>query len=224
MKFSIIKSIAQKDILLEYRSREALNSVIFFSLLVLAIASFALEPGSEAIKELSGGVLWISYFFSGMIILNRSFALEQDENAIQSLLLAPIKKSHIFWGKFVTNFIYIVFIEIIIFLIFIIFFNLQFHAKMIVLWLYIILIDAGFISVGTLFAAMLIRSKTREMLLPILLFPVSIPLVIASVKATSYLIQNVSYVYIIPYVKIIIAFDLIYVFAVSLLAEFVIGE
>src|SRR4030042_4223282 len=168
MKFSIIKSIAQKDILLEYRSREALNSVIFFSLLVLAIASFALEPGSEAIKELSGGVLWISYFFSGMIILNRSFALEQDENAIQSLLLAPIKKSHIFWGKFVTNFIYIVFIEIIIFLIFVIFFNLQFHTKMIVLWLYIILIDAGFISVGTLFAAMLIRSKTREMLLPIL--------------------------------------------------------
>lgn len=224
MIMNAIKAIAQKDFLIEYRAKEALNAIIFFSLLVLSIASFALEPGSEAARELSGGVLWISYFFSGIISLNRSFTIEKDENAIQSLLLVPLKKTYIYWGKFLTNIIYLISIECVIFIAFIVLFNIQIGSSIVILWLYILLVDAGFVCIGTLFASMLVNSKTREMMLPILLFPVSVPLVIAAVKASTLLLQQMPHNYCIPWLKIIIAFDLIYLTAAYMLAEYTIGE
>lgn len=224
MIMNAIKAIAQKDFLIEYRAKEALNAIFFFSLLVLSIASFALEPGSEAARELSGGVLWISYFFSGIISLNRSFTIEKDENAIQSLLLVPLKRTYIYWGKFFTNIIYLISIEVVIFIAFIVLFNIQIELSILILWLFILLVDAGFVSIGTLFASMLLKSKTREMMLPILLFPVSVPLVIAAVKASSLLLQRMPFNYCIPWLKIIIAFDLIYLTAAYVLAEYTIGE
>ena len=224
MNITVIKAIAQKDFLIEYRAKEALNSIFFFSLLVLAVASFALEPGSDASRELSGGILWISYFFSGIISLNRSFTIERDENAIQSLLLAPLRRTYLYWGKLCTNIIYLISIEIVIFIAFVILFNIQISWSIALLWMYILLIDIGFVSIGTLFASMLLKSKTREMMLPVLLFPVSIPLVIAAVKASTLLLQQMPYADCIPWLKIIIAFDIIYVTAAYLLAEYTIGE
>jgi heme exporter protein B len=224
MNLHAIRAIAQKDFLIEYRAKEALNAILFFSLLVLAIASFAMEPGSDAARELGGGILWISYFFSGIISLNRSFAIERDENAIQSLLLVPLPKLYIYWGKFVTNILYFLSIEVVICGAFIILFNVPISWNLAILWIYIVLVDIGFVSIGTLFASMLLKTKTREMMLPILLFPVSIPLVIAAVKASTLLLQQMPHAMCIPWLKIIIAFDIMYVTASYLLAEYTIGE
>lgn len=221
---NIIKAIALKDFLIEYRSKEAINAVVFFSLLVLAISSFALEPGSSAAKELAGGILWIAYSFSAIFSLNRSFSIEKDENAIQSLLLIPGKKSLIYWGKFFTNFVYIFFTEIIIFFPFLILFNIQIGYALLILWAYILLADIGLISIGTLFASMLLKSKTRELMLPILLFPISIPLMLAATKAFSLLLQGAPHFYCIPWLKIILSFDIIYLTACLLLSEYTIGE
>lgn len=221
---NIIKAIAHKDFLIEYRSKEVINSVIFFSLLVLAISSFSLEPGSAAAKELAGGILWISYSFSAIFSLNRSFSIEKDENAIQSLMLIPEKKSLIYWGKFLTNFIYIFLTEIIIFFPFLILFNIQITTSLLLLWIYIILTDIGLISIGTLFASMLLKSRTRELMLPILLFPIIIPLMLAATKSSSLLLQGAPHSYCLPWLKIIISFNIIYLITCFLLSEYAIGE
>jgi heme exporter protein B len=224
MNFSIIKSIIIKDIVIEYRSREAFNSVLFFSLLVIAIGSFAIEPGTKAVFEISSGLLWISYIFSSTLILNHSFIVEKEENIIQGLIISPYDKINIFLGKYAVNFIYIFCIEIIILIAFIILFNINITKSLIILLIYIIMIDIGLVSVGTLFASMLINSKAREMLLPILLFPIIIPLLIVSVKATTILLQDEPHKYAVPFLKLIISFDIVYLISSLILSEYSITD
>lgn len=224
MNFALIKAIFIKDIINEYRSKETFNSVIFFSLLVITIGSFALEPGSQASIEIASGILWISYVFSSIIILNHSFLIEKDENVIQGLIIIPNNKINIFLGKYLTNFVYILFIEIIILASFIILFNISLKKNILILLVYIVLVDVGFVGIGSLFASMLINSKVRELLLPILVFPIIIPLIIGAVKSTTFLLQETSYKYYFPYLMLIILFDLVYLISSIILSDYAIGE
>lgn len=224
MNFALIKAIFLKDILNQYRSKETFNSVIFFSLLVITIGSFALEPGSQASIEIASGILWISYVFSSVIILNHSFLIEKEEDVIQGLIIIPNNNINIFLGKYLTNFVYTLFIEIIILASFIILFNISIKKDILILLVYIVLVDIGFVCIGSLFASMLINSKVREMLLPILLFPIIIPLIIGAVKSTTFILHGTSFKYYFPYLMLIILFDVVYLISSIILSDYALGD
>ncbi|MBI4532139.1 MAG: heme exporter protein CcmB [Candidatus Latescibacteria bacterium] len=173
-----------KDILLEFRTKERLSSMVVFSLLVIVVFNFAFGGGTEAIRRVASGVLWVAFIFAGTLGLNRSFALEKDRECLQGLLLCPVDLGTIYAGKMVGNLIFTTLVEWITLPFFALFLNVPILPRLPALLFVMLLGTIGFSSVGTIFAAMSVNTRMREVLLPILLFPIISPVIIAAVEAT----------------------------------------
>src|SRR5512144_1493088 len=178
-----LSAVVWKDLAAELRSRELLSAMLVFALLVILIFNFALElePGTRA--TVTSGVLWVTFAFAGTLGLSRSMAMEKDRGCLDGLLLAPVDRTAIYFGKMIGNLVFMLIVAAIIAPIYSILYNVNLFNPGLVM--VVLLGSWGYVSVGTLLASMAVQARTRDVLLPILLFPVAIPLLVAAVKASS---------------------------------------
>jgi heme exporter protein B len=222
VKGSINKVLAifWKDILLEIRTKESVTVILVFALLVLVIFNFAFEPETATMNLVAPGVLWVAFTFSGVLGLNRVFALERENSRLAGLLLCPIDHMLIYWGKLLGSFTFMLTIEIIVTPIFLVLLNLPLMLPR--LLLIIVLATLGFTSVGTLFSALAINIKARDIMLPILFLPVIVPVIIAAVEATALILQGSPWGDMLTWLQIIVAFDIIYLVVATLVFQYVV--
>ena len=215
-------AITWKDALSEMRTKEIVSSVVVFTILVIVIFSFAFGGGTETMRQAAGGILWVTFAFAGVLSLTRAFVPEKEEGCLEGLMVAPLGRDVVYVGKMLGSFVFMTVVEVIALPIFILFFNLEvFRLELIVVTL---LTTLGFVSVGTLFSALAVNTKAREMVLPILFLPIVTPLVIAAVNASGLVIDGESWGAIASWVQIIVAFDVIFLVVSVLIFGFVIEE
>lgn len=222
--FERVWPIVWKDMITELRTKEVLISMCFFAFLVLIIFNFAFFTGLGQQEGILSGMLWVAFIFSGLLGLNQTFGSEKDRGSLQGLLLCPVSRSAIYMGKLIGNFLFMAIMEVLILVLFAILFRVDILGILGPLSLVILLGTLGFVFVGTIFSAMSVNAKAREILLTIILFPIVVPLVIASVKATEKILQGTPFSEIYGWLKILLAFDIVF-FLVSLWAfDFVLEE
>ena len=206
---AVIWAIGRKDLLLETRNKDVIGAVSAFALLVLMIFTFAIDINQVNAKLTGPGILWASIAFAGVTGLNRAFALELEGNTLEALMLAPISRDLIYAGKMFGNFLFITAAQIIVIPIFAVLFNLAvLRWEMLVVSL---LTTIGFSAIGTLFAAMTIRVRAREVMLPLLFLPVVTPLIMAAVESTSHVVNDSSWPEIYQWIQLAIAFDIAFI-------------
>jgi heme exporter protein B len=217
-----VGTILWKDLKIELQTKEAFSASFVFALMVLVIFNFTLDLTSEDALKMGSGFLWIAFAFGGVLALNRSFALERDENCIQGLQLAPVDPGGIYLGKCLANVVFMLITEIILLPLFAIFFNVDITGRLPYLLGVLILGTIGFSSVGTLFAAIAAHTRMREVILPILLLPITIPVLIAAVETTAYAIGADT----VPYFwfRLLVVYDVIFVTVSFLTFEYVLQE
>jgi heme exporter protein B len=217
-----IAAIARKDLTAEWRSREALSAMLVFALLVIVVFNFALELDVETRRSVTSGVLWVTFAFAGTIGLNRSLAIEKDRDCLDGLLLAPVDRSAIYFGKALSNLAFMLIVEAIILPIYSILYNTDlFNLSLIGT---ILLGSLGYTAVGTLLASMAVQARTRDILLPILLFPVAIPVLVSAVKASGGFLQGTSPDQITPWLNLLVAYDVVFIAVAFMVFDFVVEE
>lgn len=221
---SDILTIIRKDLLQEFRSREVVTSMLFFAILVVVIFNFVFDPGTEVIRASAAGILWVAFLFAGTLGLTRSITRELDRGTLQGIMLCPVDRSAIFVAKALGNAIFIFLVELITLPIFIILFNYAISASLIKVITIFFWGTLGFAAVGTLFATISAQTKAREIMLPVLLFPVIIPIVIAAVKSTDAALVNASWANLWPWLRLLIGFDVVFGIICYLMYEFVLEE
>lgn len=223
MEFSRqVWAIVWKDILVEARSRQIVAPVLVFAVLVLVIFNFALSPSSSNISQLAPGVLWVSFTFAGVLSVNRSFVLENENSSILGLMLSPVSREALFIGKTLSNLIFIGTVELVTIPVFAVLFNQEMFPPMLLLVLF--LATAGFSAVGSIFAALAINTRFREIMLPLLMFPVVVPVIISAVKATEIILTSAPAGDMVKWLEMLVAFDLIFLLLAAIAFEYVIEE
>jgi heme exporter protein B len=202
--------VAWKELLVERRSKETLNGLLFFSLLLLFVFQFALGPDRERLGGVLPGVLWLGFILSGLLALGRTFLVEREHDCWEGLLLAPGDKSAIYVGKLVGNIALMAAVEAVLLALFVLFFDIDLGRAFPALALVVALGTVGLAAVGTLFAAMTAHIRAREVLFPVLLLPVQIPVLLAAVKATEALLQGEPLAAVAHWVKLLAAADVLY--------------
>ena len=220
--FKAMMAIVRKDLAAEFRSRELLSAMLVFSLLVILIFNFALELDVKVRESVTAGVLWTTFAFAGTLGLNRSMAVEKDRGCMDGLLLAPVDRSAIYFGKAISNLAFMLIVEIIVLPIYSMLYNINLFQPG--LLLVILLGSIGYIAVGTLLAAMSVQTRTRDVMLPILLFPVAIPVLLASVKASSGYLNGADFAEILAPLNLLIVYDLIFIAVPLMFFEYVVEE
>jgi heme exporter protein B len=207
-------AIVVKDISAELRTREMVSAMLVFSVLSLLVFGLALDLRGAVAQAAAPGVLWVTVAFAGMLGLNRSLAREQHASCIDGLLLAPVDRSAIFFGKALGNGICMLFVEIVLLPLFSVMFDVPLWLPA-VLWV-TVLGTVGYAAVGTLLAAIAVNTRAREVMLPVLLLPLALPVLVAAVKATGGLVEGGLLSEVSGWVRLLVAYDLIVV-AVSML-------
>src|SRR5271169_2510493 len=177
-------AILWKDLLIELRTKETLASLLMLGLLTLVVLSFAFDPTSELRAEAAPGALWVAVIFAGALGLNRSFLAEGENDCLQGLLLCPVDRGTIYLAKTAGNFVFMMIAQLVIVPIFIFFFNLPLSFGLGGVFLSLAMGVLGFAAVGTLFAAISVRTRAREVMLPLLLLPLVVPIFIGGVTVT----------------------------------------
>ncbi len=222
--FSKVRAIVWKDFTHELRSKEMLISMCVFSFLVIIIFNFAFPPGTGDVDLIIPGILWVAFIFSGLLGIGRSFGVEKDKGSLQGLLLCPVERGTIYVGKMVGNFIFMSMMEAFTLVIFALLFNVNLLPILIPLVLIIVLGTIGFTVVGTIFSAMSATTRARDVMLSMLVFPIAVPLIIASIKATGKILDGKSLSEIYSWLKILLAFDLTFLLVSYLTFHFVVEE
>lgn len=225
--------LARKDLVVEVRGRDTLPPMLVFSLAVTLLLAFTLPDtsrpsarivlpaGTASVADVLAGFLWVTVLFAGLVGFARSFEVERHEGAIDALLLVPLDRSGLYAAKAMTNLVFIVGVELFLFPVFAVLFPIGLGAGLVVV---IALVDVGFVAIGTLFAALAAQTRSRELMLPVLAFPVLVPVFIAAVELTSdlFLGRPAGAVVDAGWFAILVAFDLIYTVVGALAFEFVI--
>lgn len=174
--------LAWKDMLLELRTRDIVSSVLVFGVLVVVIFNFALKVTPSQVDQLAPGILWVAFAFAGILAMNRAFVLEKDKGSLEGLLLLPVSRDALYFGKLLGTFLFMLAVEAVLLPVFIVLLNFAGFSGGLVLA--ILLATLGFAAVGTLFSAIAVHTRSREIMLPVLFFPVVVPVVIAAVEAS----------------------------------------
>ncbi len=215
-------TIACKDLRSEMRNREVLNAALSFSLAVLLLFSFTFDPNSNAaVRDLSGGLLWVVYLFAGVLVLNRSFARETANECLDSLVASPVSGEAVFVGKAFANWVLILAVELISLPIFGVFFDVSWAPKSAPLLGVFALGTWAFAAVGTTFGAVTANNRLRELMLPLLLFPICLPALIACVSLTWGIFDPEAVTELDAWVRMLIGFDVIYSLLGILLLDYV---
>jgi heme exporter protein B len=217
-----IAAIAWKDLAAELRSRELLSAMLVFSLLVILIFNFALELDIKTRQSVTSGVLWATFAFAGTLGLNRSMAIEKDRGCLDGLLLAPVDRSAIYFGKVISNLAFMLIVEAIVLPVYSVLYNINLFQPG--LLMVILMGSIGYTTVGTLLASMAVQTRTRDVMLPILLFPVVVPILIASVKASGGYLTDAPMTDILPWLNLLIAYDVIFTAIAFMVFDYVVEE
>jgi heme exporter protein B len=217
-----IGAILWKDLAAEFRSRELISGMLVFALLVILVFNFALELDYSTRQTVTSGVLWVTFAFAGTLGLNRSMAVEKDRSCLDGLLLAPVDRSAIYFGKAISNLAFMLIVEAIVLPVYSILYGTSlFNPGLIGV---ILLGSVGYTAVGTLLAAMAVQARTRDVLLPILLFPVVLPVLVSAVKASSGFLQGLAMSDILPWINLLIVYDVIFIAVAFMVFDFVVEE
>ncbi len=217
-----VGAIVWKDLAAELRSKELISSMLVFALLVIFIFNFALELNPAARAQVGAGVLWVTTIFTGTLGLNRSLAAEKDRGSLDGLLLAPVDRSAVYFGKALGNLLFILIVEAVILPVFSVLFNVPMLQPLV---LAVVLLGAvGYTAVGTLLASLAMHSRSRDVMLPILLFPVTVPVLIAAVKATSGILAAAEWSEISLWLNVLIGYDVLFVAIAFMVFDYVVEE
>jgi heme exporter protein B len=222
--FRALSAVVWKDLSAELRSRELLSAMLVFALLVILIFNFALDldPATRRQSNITSGVLWVIFTFAGTLGLNRSMAVEQDRGCIDGLLLAPVDRSAIYFGKTIANLIFMLIVEAIVLPVYSLLYNVNlFQGGFLLIT---ILGSIGYVAVGTLLATMAVHARTRDVLLPILLFPVVLPVVMSAVKGSTGYLDGLPFSEIRPWINLLIAYDIIFLAVAFMVFDYVVEE
>jgi heme exporter protein B len=211
----------RKEFLLEWRSRDAINGMLFFSLLIAVVFSLAFDPTAAASRAIAGGIIWIAVLFGIVIALNQAWLRETRHNVLDAIRLAPAEPALLFLAKAVANFVFVTALELISTPVFVIFYNLHPLGESWKLLLLLPLATWALIVNGTFFAALSLRTRNRELLLPLILFPLSIPALLGAVQATTAILTGTDSPDL--WMKMLLAYDVIYTVAGLLLFETVLS-
>lgn len=217
-------ALLRKDLQIELRTKETLVSLLLLGILTLLVLSFAFEPGSEARREAAPGVLWVAVTFAAVLGLSRSFAAERENDCLQGLLLCPVDRGTIYLAKTIANFIFMMAAQVAIVPIFIFFFNQDLTAAWIGVVLSLALGIFGLATVGTLFAAIAVRTRAREVMLPLLMLPLVVPLFIAGVRTTARLLAGHPLGEVAEWFNLMLAFDVVFLVVGWLVFEYAAEE
>jgi heme exporter protein B len=217
-----IGAIIRKDLTAEWRSRELFSAMLVFALLVILIFNFALELDARARASVTSGVLWVTFAFAGTLGLNRSMATEKDRGCLDGLLLAPVDRTVIYFGKAIGNLIFMFIVELIVLPIYSVLYNTNlFHPGLLVV---VLMGSIGYVAVGTLLSTLAVQTRTRDILLPILLFPLVIPVLIAAVKASGGYLQGLAFSEIRNWINLLVVYDVIFIAISFMVFDYVVEE
>jgi heme exporter protein B len=216
--------IARKDLAIEFRTRSAFLSAVVFALLGLVIFYYAWDPTAVSVTDLAPGVLWVIFTFSGLLGLQRSFGVEAADRAIDGLLASPIPRESIFLGKAIANLIFVVAVQLIAIPALAVFYNLPLAGISAPLIAIAILAAIGLVAVGTLFSAMAVNTRLAELLLPMLALPFFVPIVTAAAQATAKLLSGRPVGEAGGWIKLLLAFDIVFVAASTLMYPFTVED
>ena len=183
--FAITATTLRKDLRLEWRSKDAINSMLFFSLLVVVIFSFAFNPTAEESRQIAGGLIWVAFLFAAVVALNQTWAREIRNQVLDAYRISPAPPNGLFLAKALGNFIFVSVLEGLMTPLFVVFYGLRALGPGYQLWIVAALGTWALVVNGTFFAAMSLRTRAREIMLPLLLFPISIPAILGMVEATT---------------------------------------
>jgi heme exporter protein B len=218
-------TIAAKDLRSELRTKEAINASLSFALVILLLFSFAFDPTSELTREIAGGLLWLVFAFAGVLVLNRSFARELANDCLDALLSSPVAPSALFLGKALANYALLLGIECVCLPVFGIFYNVHWTGRPGWLALVLLLGTWGMTVVGTTFSALTVNLRLRELMLPMLVYPIMIPCLMAAMQLTTPLLAGQPVTGdLMAWVRLLIGFDIIFsALAVTLIETVLIG-
>lgn len=217
-----IKAIVYKDIIAELRTREVTFSVLVFSLLIIVVFNFAFGVDQPTMETVAPGVLWIAFAFAGVLALNRTFIPEKENGCLEGILSCPVSREDIFLGKMLSSLIFMLFVEVVTLPVFALLFNLPVLSLQIIT--ITILATVGFVAVGTLFSALAVNTRAREMILPILFLPVTVPVIISAVKASEIALAGGGWGELATWILIIVAFDAVFVTVPYLVFNYIVEE
>ena len=203
-----VLAIVWKDVVAELRTKELFSSMFVFALLMIVIFSFSFDLRVERVAEVAPGVLWVTFAFAGTLELNRSLATEVEGARLDGLLLAPMERSTIYFGKMLGNLVFILAIEALMLPIFSAVFDLNLLQPGLLFT--VLLGTIGFAAVGTLLSTMAVNTRAREVLLPVLLFPIILPVVLSAVKITAGMLDGQPWTDMAPWLRLLIGFDIIF--------------
>jgi heme exporter protein B len=216
--------IARKDLRIEFRTRSAFISAVVFALLGLVIFYYAWDPTAVGVTDLAPGVLWVVFTFSGLLGLHRSFAVETADHAIDGLLASPVSREAIFVGKAIANLVFVAAVQLVAIPALVIFYNLPLGRIAPLLIAIALLAAIGLVAVGTLFSAMAANTRLAELLLPMLALPFFLPIVIGAAQATSKLLSGRPVAEAGAWVKLLLAFDIVFVVACAVAYPFTVED
>lgn len=216
--------IAWRDLRMELRSRTAIVSALVFAALVLVVFNFARDPTAVATIDLAPSVLWITFAFAGTVALNRAFTVERQHGAFDGLLLAPVPREALFLGKYFANFAFITLVEAVTLPLFVLFFNVSLRGALPGIAAAALLATAGFTAVGTVFAAMAVRTRFAELMLPVLLLPFLVPPLIGGVLVTARLLADRPLSEVQGWLRLLALYDVVFVTLCTLTFSAVVDE
>lgn len=227
--YPVILAILRKDVRTEVRTRQMISSMFVFAVLVLLVFNFTLFIDEARALELGPGILWVAFVFAATLGLNRSFTIEGENRCLSGLMLAPAPRSAIYFGKLLSNLLFMIAMEIFVLPLFVVFFNLSIWevlspSELATFFLVLFLGTVGYAAVGTILAAVAANTTMREVLLPVLLFPVSVPIVIGAAESTRLLfdVDPLSSPWI--WIRVLLVFAVVFLFVSWLTFEYVIEE
>ncbi len=186
----LVLVVSGKDLRAELRTKEAINASFAFAVMILLLFSFAFDPSEETTREISGGLLWIVFAFAGTLILNRSFARELPNDCLDTLVSAPVPGGVLFLGKTLANFLLVAAVEFVSLVVFGFFYNVRWLGQFWPLMLVLALGTWGITVIGTVFSALTVNIRLREVMIPVLTYPIMIPALMAAMQLSTQLIAG----------------------------------
>src|SRR5213594_1327750 len=217
-------AVPRKDLLLEFRTRTAIVSAVVFTALVLTVFNFGRDPTAVSALDLAPTILWVTFAFAAMLALNRAFQLELENQALEGLLVSPLSRTSLYWGKLLANLVFVALVEAVGLPLFVLFFDVPVWHVLLPLIGVIALATIGFVAVGTLFSAMVIRTRFAELLLPVLLLPFLLLPLTYAVQATARLLANRPLSELSGWLKLLAAYDIVFLGLASLLFPHTVDE
>jgi heme exporter protein B len=219
--FGHVYTHLRKDIQLEWRSRDSVNGMLFFALLVVVVFAFAFDPTAAMSRQIAGGILWVALLFASITALNQAWTREQRNRVLDAQRMSPAPPSALFLGKALANLIFVALVEVVLAPLFIVFYNLHALGQP---WMLAAVIPLGtwaLVCNGTFFAALGLRTRNRELLLPLILFPISIPALLGMMQATTAILTGEFEPG--PWIRLLIAYNIAFTTACLLLFETVLS-